>query len=394
MHTCPNCFQNPLALLYSVAPVPVHSVMLVPTREEALSFPSGRIDLGLCRGCGFMSNWSFDESKMHYGPRCEETQGFSPTFQKFHRRLALDLIERCGVRNKRVIEIGCGKGEFLGLLCALGGNTGSGFDPAFVPGREPEEARGRVEFVQDFYSEKYVDVRADFLACKMTLEHIPDTLAFLRTVRRAVANNPEATIFFQLPNQTRVLQDTAFWDIYHEHCSYFTPRALRNVFRLAGFTVEDEWSVYDDQYIMLTARPGTPAEAPEPPTAQEIDLALGFAEETRRRVAYWKETLAEHARRGERVVIWGSGSKGVAFFSSLGAEAKTVEHAVDINPFREGFFMPGSGTRIVAPSFLREQPPALVIPMNSIYAPEIEAELARQGVRAPLLLIEAAAVPA
>ncbi len=115
---CPNCLQESVEIFYTVEPVPVHSVMLVPTREEALHFPSGKIALGFCNACGFITNTAFDEAKMNYSPKCEETQGFSPTFQSFHNKLAKDLIERYGLRNKSVLEIGCGKGGIhLDALC-------------------------------------------------------------------------------------------------------------------------------------------------------------------------------------------------------------------------------------------------------------------------------------
>jgi hypothetical protein len=240
--SCPNCSQQSLELFYTVDPVPVHSVMLVPTREEALRFPAGKITLGFCESCGFVANTSFDESKMNYSPKCEETQGFSPTFQTFHHRLAQDLIERYAVRNKTVLEIGCGKGEFISLLCAMGGNRGIGFDPAFVPQRRPEEGGEAVEFIQDFYSERYTHRKADFIVCKMTLEHIPDTLRFVSMVRSAIGDSFGTTVFFQVPDMSRVLKDVAFWDIYHEHCSYFTARALQNVFVMGGFDVVDIWT--------------------------------------------------------------------------------------------------------------------------------------------------------
>ncbi len=192
---------------------------------------------------------------MKYSPKCEETQGFSATFQAFHQRLTEDLIDRCDVRNKTVLEIGCGKGEFVSMLCDMGGNRGVGFDPAFVPQRRPEKGGDAVKFIQDFYSEKYTGFTADFVACKMTLEHIPDTLRFVSMVRRAIGNNLYTTVFFQVPDMKRVIADVAFWDIYHEHCSYFNAGSLRNLFVMAGFDVIDVWSDYDDQYLMITARP-------------------------------------------------------------------------------------------------------------------------------------------
>lgn len=394
MLTCPNCLHASVETFYTVEPVPVHSVMLVPTREEALRFPAGRIALGFCATCGFITNTGFDESRMNYSPRCEETQGFSATFQSFHRRLANDLIRTCALRNKTVLEIGCGKGEFISMLCALGPNRGIGFDPAFVPQRRPEDGGDAVEFYQDFYSEKYSHVQADFVACKMTLEHIPNTLEFVGMVRRAIGDRGGTTVFFQVPDMTRVLSDVAFWDVYHEHCSYFTAGALRNLFQLAGFDVLDVWQDYDGQYLMITARPAQlPATSSvlTPPSEAEIRSVRNFAVEAQRRVRSWKQTVDQLKARGQRVVIWGSGSKGVAFLSALGAhgEDSGIAYAVDINPFRKGCFMPGTGQEIVEPAFLTAYRPDFVIAMNSIYTAEIESDLRRLGLKTAVLPIEA-----
>ena len=89
---CPNCEVGHLAPFYEVRSVPVHSVVSIRTREAALAFPKGDIVLGICEVCGFVSNMAYDASLQSYCPDCEETQGYSPTFQSFHRRLAARLI--------------------------------------------------------------------------------------------------------------------------------------------------------------------------------------------------------------------------------------------------------------------------------------------------------------
>jgi threonine dehydrogenase-like Zn-dependent dehydrogenase len=77
---------------------------------------------------------------------------------------------------------------------------------------------------------------------------------------------------------------------------------------------------------------------------------------------------------GGRAVIWGAGSKGVAFLSALG-DRGLVDAAVDINPFKRGMFMAGTGHCIVAPEQLKAAPPDLVVAMNPVYRNEITATL-------------------
>ena len=67
------------------------------------------------------------------------TQAVSPTFNAFHERLARDLIARFDLHGKRVVELGCGQGEFVTMLAEFGGNEGYGFDQVI---REPGKAAG------------------------------------------------------------------------------------------------------------------------------------------------------------------------------------------------------------------------------------------------------------
>ena len=110
---CPSCGQVGLSVFYEVENVPVNSVLLVDSRQEALDFQRGDIRLAVCPACGFIANIAFDEALTQYSARYEATQGYSPTFNKFHRALAQELIDRYDLRGKDVIEIGCDKGDFI-----------------------------------------------------------------------------------------------------------------------------------------------------------------------------------------------------------------------------------------------------------------------------------------
>jgi hypothetical protein len=93
----------------------------------------------------------------------------------------------------------------------------------------------------------------------------------------------------------------------------------------------------------------------------------------------WRGWLDRLRRSGQKVVLWGGGSKGVAFLTTLDATAG-VDYAVDINPRRHGTFIAGTGQEIVAPEFLREYQPDVVLVMSPIYLHEIQADLRLKGV--------------
>ncbi len=331
-HVCPNCGSVEMSVFYELESVPVHSVLLLPTREEALSYPKGDIALGFCRSCGFISNVAFDPSLHEYSSRYEATQAFSPTFSAFARRLARRLIDQYDLQGKDLIEIGCGQGEFLTLLCELGGNRGVGFDPAYVRERSESPAQDRITFIKDFYSERYADYEGDFVCCKMTLEHIQRTADFVSTVRRSLGDQSKAIVFFQVPDVRRILREVAFWDIYYEHCSYFSLGSLASLFRRCGFEVMNLAREYDGQYLMIEARAGDGKGGAL--LEQEDDL-----EELAREVAYfsehyppkldaWRRDLQRMRQTGQRAVIWGAGSKGVAFLTTLHTDISNDRQSV------------------------------------------------------------------
>jgi SAM-dependent methyltransferase len=379
--SCPLCGQAGMQAFYEARNIPVHSVLLVPDRDTALSYTKRDLILGSCPDCGFIANTAFDSSVQDYSPQCEETQGFSPTFNVFARSMAKRLSEDYGMKGKRVIEIGCGKGEFIALLCELGMEQGIGIDPTYVPDRLQSEAAKRVEFIQDFYSERHAHLSADLICCRHTLEHIGPVGSFLRMLRRNIGDRTETLAFFEVPDTLRILREAAFWDIYYEHCSYFTAASLARLFWWSGFEVIDLRCEYDEQYLTLLARPLENAVPPLVSSPAEGDLAevvravKQFPKRFEKIRRKWVGTIRNLKREGKRIVLWGSGSKAVGFIVTLGFDEE-IEYVVDVNPHKQGKFMPGVAQQIVAPSFLRHYRPDCVIIMNPVYKREIHDQLA------------------
>ena len=384
---CPNCKNRTLDIFYQVEKVPVNSVLLLTSREEALNFPTGNIKLARCETCGFVTNIDFKQELLEYSTRYEGTQAFSPTFNSFNRNLAQHLIERYNLHGKTILEIGCGQGEFLELLCELGENEGIGFDPAFTEERSHLNSK-RVSIIKDFYSEKYTDIKADFICCKMTLEHIQDTGRFVQMVRNTVGNSPGTLIFFQVPNAQRIWQELAFWDIYYEHCSYFSKPSLAYLFRKCGFEVDSCWTDYDNQYLMITGMPANSHSGDWDETEQGLaslaQIVGYFAHHVMQKINQWKNQIFQLSTEKMRIVIWGAGSKAVSFLTTLQI-TKEIQYAVDINPHKHGTFLAGTGQEVVAPEFLKGYHPDFVVIMNPIYIKEIGDILNRMGVQTEFL---------
>jgi SAM-dependent methyltransferase len=379
IRSCPACRHGTMAVFHHVTHAPTNSCILWETPEEAKAARSGEVKLGFCDSCGFICNTAFRPEIVEYSARYEETQGFSGTFNAFHRALAARLIEKHDLHGKTVLEIGCGKGEFLMLLSELGGNRGIGIDPGVHPERLTGDAAHRVTLIPDFYSEKYSDHDVDFVACKMTLEHIINPFDFVAKVRKGLAHRTESVVFFQVPETLRILRHCAFEDIYYEHCAYFTAGSLSRLFAAAGFREFDLTIEYDSQYLTIEARPNPAGAAPVVASTADMDelrdLVASFPARMAAKMQIWRARLEGWRRAGKRVVIWGSGSKAVSFLTSFNRYGD-IGHAVDINPYRQGAFVPVTGQPIVAPTDLQAIKPDIVVIMNAIYESEIRELLA------------------
>ncbi len=391
--TCPSCNHRGLSVFYEVDNVPVHSCLMVDSERESLDFPRDSIRLGFCTHCGFVTNVVFDPRYSAYSARYEDQQSFSATFNRFARELSADLIERYDLHGKRVVEIGCGKADFLALVCEMGGNEGVGIDPTCVKERIGEPAASRITVIADYYSEKYGDYVGDLIMCRHTLEHIQQTGEFLSTIRRSIGERRDTALFFEIPDAGRVIRDLAFEDIYYEHCTYYAPGSCARLFRATGFDVTRVALEYDDQYLIVEGVPSRSArgdessagELEETPAQMEAHVN-SFASRISAYHDEWRERVAAMVDSGRRPVIWGSGSKCVAFLTTLGLN-REIGAIVDINPHRHGKFIPGIGREISSPESLRAYEPNTVIVMNRIYTREIGEQLAAMDLHPELVAL-------
>ncbi len=386
---CPACDGTDLELVATESSIPTNSCLLLDSRDAAEGYPKGDMAFTFCRGCGFLFNADFDPGLSEYSARYEETQGYSARFVDFARDLAQRWVDRYDLAGRTVLEIGCGSmGEFLQFMVDAGAGRAIGIDPALNVERIEHPEADRFEWIPDFYSESYTHLAADAVVCRHTLEHISPVREFMEMVRRAIGDRTDTIVLFELPDVQRVLDEVAFWDVYYEHCSYFSLGSLARLFRRTGFEVLHLELDYDDQYLVIEARPSTVPAAGEPLPLEDDMAALtrgaghyrqGYIDTLQK----WEKELARERESGGRPVIWGAGSKGVSFLTNLGGGA--IEYAVDINPTKHGMYMAGTGQQIVGPDFLVDYRPTLVVAMNPIYIDEIQRDLDRLGIDARLV---------
>ncbi|MGF1490917.1 MAG: methyltransferase domain-containing protein [Microcoleaceae cyanobacterium] len=379
---CPVCGSSQWDIFFEMSGVPVFCNVLWPERSEAKNCNRGDLKLAFCSNCGFIGNTAFDPDRLDYSQAYENALDFSPRFQSYAKSLASRLVEQYDLHHKTVLEIGCGKGEFLLSLCQSGENQAIGFDPTYVPLEEHAWADGKIEFVRDYYSEKYADYQGDFICCRHTLEHIPQPTKLLHTLHHNIQGCDDTNIFFEVPNALDTFSRSAIWDIIYEHCCYFSPVSLSYAFSSCGFRVEQVTEAFQRQFLCLEASLGetvkTLTEEQKEETQQLLQDIEQFTERFERTLKIWHEKLEKWSQNLQKVVLWGAGSKGVTFLNFLKIDSSAespIQYVVDINPRKQGMYIAGTGQKIISPEFLKEYQPDVVIVMNPIYKDEIQQML-------------------
>lgn len=378
--SCPSCGTFPLRGFYAVRGVAVCTTQLIPSQAEALNIQRGDIHLAYCWKCGFVTNISYLPSAIRPAASCTDTQETSDIYRGFQRKLANYLVENFNLHKKKIIDIGGGSTDFLRMLCELGKNEGIKFN---LEGKTEEEeahpSKVKIQLAREDFSEQSAATQADFYICRLKLAHVQQVKDYVRMVRNAVGDRPKATVFFQVPEMFRILRELAFWDIFYEHCSYFSAGSLGRLFRDCGFDVLDLWTDFDGQYLMIEARPGVSGPL-VPPLPQENDLqellplAGYFSQAIKQKVSGWHDRLQEYRRNGLRVVLWGSGSKAASFLTVLGVSDE-IQYVIDPHLDNQNLYIAGAGQQVVLPSFLPEYCPDVVVVLNPVYTDEIRKTL-------------------
>lgn len=378
LRPCRAC-GGPVQLVAELPPLPALANVFRDDEAAAIAVPRGPFRLVICSECTLVANDAFAADLVEYDPEYENSLHFSGAFSRFTDDLIGRLAERYDLAGHLVVEVGCGKGDFLVQLCRTAGCRGMGYDPA-SPAVSPEPG---VTFTRDHFSADLPLDDAALVATRHVLEHLDDPRAFLGTIAGALQRS-RAALYVEVPDGAYMLRTVGLWDLIHEHVTYFTAPALARLAAAVDLEPVSFESVFGDQFLALEARAGR-GWAPGGDDAAARDelgkLADAFGPAAGAAIDRWRERLDDWSASGDRVVLWGAGSKGVTFANLVDADRR-LQALVDVNPRKRGRFVPGTGHPIVGPDDLPSDPPTVVIVMNPQYRDEIAADLETRGVRA------------
>ena len=345
LYSCPICNLSQIQQFLHRSQVPIHQHLVIDTAKDATIIQRGELNLVVCCHCGFVFNQTFDSNLLEYGENYDNAQTHSPFFEDYLDDITEYLITERGVKNSQILEIGCGQGHFLHKLVAVesANNYGYGCDPSYIP---TPNSHPRIQFEQRYYGSDCTHIPVDVVICRHVIEHVPDPVGLLKSVRAALVNSPHARLFFETPCVDWILQHQVVWDFFYEHCSYFTVSSLSTAFQQAGFEVAEVKHIFGGQYLWLEARiaPGH-VEVNYQPNQTEF-LATEFAQAEQTTISKLRTKIKLLTVKG-RVALWGAGAKGVTLANLVDPDRKLITAIIDLNSNKHDGYLPGTGHPII-----------------------------------------------
>lgn len=360
------------------------------TREHALAATQGAIALHVCGACGHGWNAAFDPSRLVYDDSYDNAVP-SAVMARYYDEIAEYLGRKYNLAQGYVVDIGCGDGKFLKALARVWPQCrGLGVDPA-LPG-DSRIADGRIRLIKGVFADSQLEAAPSLFLSRHVLEHIPQPVPFVHTLREAIGDRAGVPLFVEVPELDWIVRNGAFWDFCYEHCNYFTAASIAEAMRRARLAPTSHRTGFGSQYLWNEGMTAAPTEASPTAAAKRGDLAAraaAYADHERSRIDAMRRFLQVHRDQGKAVAVWGMATKGVIFSLLVDPDASLIEYCIDVNANKQGCFVPLTGHAISAPTALRSASrPVTVMVMNENYRDEIAATCRDIGIHASLVTLD------
>jgi SAM-dependent methyltransferase len=350
MRTCRLCggeFFADALLQYANMPKAAQNL---PDAAALASEKGADLEVCQCARCGLVQ---LSNEPVPYFREVIRAAAVSDVIADAKRKQLGEFIQKFSLRGKKVLEIGCGRGEFLSLLppdvhafgleysesavaeCVKHGlNVSRGY-PAGGAGGLP-------------------NAPFDAFLLLMFLEHMPEPNVALKTIYASLSDGAVGLV--EVPNFDLVLRNKLFSEFIGDHLLYFTRATLQTTLQTNGFDLVECGELRDAYVISAIVK-----------KRSRLDLA-----HFRQYQAAIKAELAAFLNRfpEKRVAIWGAGHQALALIALTGIAGR-IRYVVDSAPFKQGRFTPATHLPIMPPDALAADPVDAVIVIAGSYSDEV-----------------------
>ena len=359
MNKCRVCgnefFQGPL-LRYKNMP---KAAQFLPDAASLETDKGVDLEICQCSGCGLVQ---LSNDPVPYYKEVIRAAAFSDEMRDFRVKQFSSFIKEFSLEGKKIIEIGCGRGEFLSLMQKSGADGyGLEYSEESVTQCIKNGLKGSKGFIESS-AQTVEHAPFDAFFILNFLEHLPDPNSTLRGIYNNLAD--AAVGLVEVPNFDMILRNKLFSEFICDHLFYFTKETLNTTLRLNGFEIIECNEVWYDYIISAVVR-----------KRKKMDIS-GL----HKHQAKLKNEIEEYLRRfkNKKVAIWGAGHQAISIISLIDLAGK-IAYVIDSATFKQGKYTPTTHIPIVSPDTLKSDPVDAVIVMAASYSDEV-AGIIRQKV--------------
>ncbi|MDD5155309.1 MAG: class I SAM-dependent methyltransferase [Candidatus Omnitrophica bacterium] len=311
-----------------------------------------------CSGCGLVQ---LGNDPVPYYKEVIRACGFSKEMKAFRSRQFRAFIQNFSLTKKKVIEIGCGRGEYLALIEQLGVEAyGLEYSRKAVAQCVKDGLKVSKGFVTSRnFKLKHAPFDAFFIL--NFLEHLPEPNSAIMGICNNLTDGAVGLV--EVPNFDMILRKKLFSEFISDHLLYFTKDTLAGTLRLNGFEILGCSRICDDYIISAAVKKrGRP------------DLSSFYKSQ-----AELKNEINKYIRRfrDKNVAIWGAGHQALAVIS-LADLAGRIKYVIDSATFKQGRYTPATHVPIFSPEALKSEPPEAIIVIAGSYSDEVAGIIRRE----------------
>ena len=306
---------------------------------------------------------------------------FSKTWLEHAERYIAEMVHRFALNKKsNIIEVAANDGYLLQYAKAMGIPC-LGVEPTKSTA-EVARAKG-IEIIEEFFgvklAQKLVEQgkQADLTVANNVLAHVPDINDFVEGF--SVLLKPAGVSTFEFPHLLRLITENQFDTIYHEHYSYLSLTAVKQIFERNGLEVFDveELPTHGGSLRVYAQR----KESGEHEISLNVEKLFerervaginnstfyaGFQAKANKVKNDLLSFLIDAQRTGKLVVGYGAAAKGNTLLNYAGVRPDLLLYVVDLNPAKQDKFLPGCRIPILTEDQLKQSQPdyVLILPWN------------------------------
>lgn len=376
---CRFCEQELTHIVVSLGCSPLANAFLSRTQLQKME-PFYPLTVYVCDKCFLVQLDEFENPREIFSDYAYFSS-YSTTWLHHAKEYVENMIPRFKLdRRSFVIEIASNDGYLLQYFVEHDVPV-LGIEPACNVATAAQE-RGiptKVMFFGTDLAERLVaeGKSADLLIGNNVLAHVPDLNDFVRGLQ--ILLKPNGVITMEFPHLMRLIENTQFDTIYHEHFSYFSLLTVENVFAIFGLTIFDveELSTHGgslrmyvkheaDTYKPVSSRVAEIRQREQDAGYTELPYYLKFHEHVKTVKRNILRFLIQAKDEGENLVGYGAAAKGNTLLNYCGIRTDFLDYVSDKNPYKQGRYLPGSHIPIETPERIRETKPdyVVILPWN------------------------------